>query len=82
MSRRTIISLAIDHAGRRYPAYVRNGRHRVRRAVPSGSMRPRGRTFGGGRVRVYGCSPGCLLMSLGLSIVLTLLVNGCIRLAG
>jgi hypothetical protein len=33
----------------------------------------------GGRVQVYGCSPGCLLLSLGLSIVLTLLVNGCIR---
>jgi hypothetical protein len=33
-------------------------------------------------VRVYGCSPGCLLISLAFSVVLTLLVNGCIRLAG
>lgn len=33
-----------------------------------------------GRVRVYGCSPGCLLVSLGLSLALTLLVNGCLRL--
>lgn len=33
-----------------------------------------------GRVQVYGCSPGCLLMSLALSVALTLLLNGCIRL--
>ena len=39
-----------------------------------------GRSFGrGGRVRVYGCSPGCLAMSLGLSIVLTIVVNVLIR---
>lgn len=36
----------------------------------------------GGRVKVYGCSPGCLLVSLGLSIVLTLVLNGCLRLIG
>jgi hypothetical protein len=33
-----------------------------------------------GRVRVYGCSPGCLLLSLALSVVLTILVNVLIRL--
>lgn len=38
------------------------------------------RTFGGGRVRVYGCSPGCLLLSLAVSILLTILVNVLIRL--
>ena len=36
--------------------------------------------FKGGRVRIYGCSPGCLLVSIALSILLTLLVNGCIHL--
>jgi hypothetical protein len=35
-----------------------------------------------GTVRVYGCSPGCIVISLALSLLLTLLVNGCIRLAG
>jgi hypothetical protein len=34
----------------------------------------------GGRVKVYGCSPGCLAVSIGLSVLLTLAVNGCIRL--
>jgi hypothetical protein len=38
------------------------------------------REFRGGRVKVYGCSPGCLLLSLGISVFLTLLINGCIRL--
>ena len=33
------------------------------------------RTFAGGRVRVYGCSPGCLLTSLLVSLFLTLLLN-------
>jgi hypothetical protein len=37
------------------------------------------REFSGGRVRVYGCSPGCLLLSLLISVVasilLTLLLN-------
>jgi len=40
---------------------------------------PEGRRFGGGRVRVYGCSPGCLLLSLGLSLFLTILLNLLIR---
>lgn len=33
-----------------------------------------------GRVKVYGCSPGCLLVSLAVSVFLTLAVNGCIHL--
>ena len=32
----------------------------------------------GGRVQVYGCSPGCLLFSIAISLLLTLGVNGCI----
>ena len=42
----------------------------------------RSREFRDGRVKVYGCSPGCLLVSIGLSILLTLVLNGCIRLFG
>lgn len=38
-----------------------------------------GRDYAGGRVRVYGCSPGCLVISLALSLVLTLLINLLIR---
>ncbi|HZG36867.1 MAG TPA: hypothetical protein VEY87_13585 [Gaiellaceae bacterium] len=38
------------------------------------------RRYRGGRVQVYGCSPGCLLLSLAVSLFLTLAVNGCIRL--
>ena len=34
----------------------------------------------GGRVKVYGCSPGCLLMSLAVSLLLTLGINRCIYL--
>lgn len=33
------------------------------------------RSFAGGRVRVYGCSPGCLAASLVVSLILTLLLN-------
>jgi hypothetical protein len=40
------------------------------------------REFKGGRVKVYGCSPGCLAVSLALSLFLTLAVNACIRLVG
>jgi hypothetical protein len=40
------------------------------------------REYRDGKVRVYGCSPGCLLVSLALSIFLTLALNGCIRLFG
>jgi hypothetical protein len=39
-----------------------------------------GRRMRGGRVGVYGCSPGCLVMSLLLSVFLTVLVNVLIRL--
>jgi hypothetical protein len=39
-----------------------------------------GRGAGGGRVRVYGCSPGCLLVSVFLSLFLTLVVNMLLRL--
>jgi hypothetical protein len=35
--------------------------------------------YRGGRVKVYGCSPGCLLVSIAVSLLLTLAVNGCIR---
>jgi hypothetical protein len=35
--------------------------------------------FRDGRVRVYGCSPGCLVVSLALSLFLTLVLNACIR---
>jgi hypothetical protein len=40
------------------------------------------REFKGGRVKVYGCSPGCLVVSIAISLFLTLAVNGCIRLVG
>ena len=40
----------------------------------------RAQTGAGGRVRVYGCSPGCLLLSLAVSGFLTILVNVLIRL--
>ena len=33
------------------------------------------RSFGGGRVQVFGCSPAFLLISLVASVVLTLLLN-------
>ena len=33
------------------------------------------RTFGDGRIQVWGCSPGCLVASLIASVVLTLLLN-------
>ena len=38
--------------------------------------------FKGGRVKVYGCSPGCLLVSIALSVFLTLAVNSCLHLVG
>ena len=34
----------------------------------------------GGRVKVYGCSPGCIAVSIAISLLLTLAVNGCIYL--
>jgi hypothetical protein len=38
------------------------------------------REFRNGRVHVYGCSPGCLLLSLAVSVLLTILLNVLIRL--
>ena len=40
-------------------------------------LRPRG--YRGGRVQVYGCSPGCLAISIGLSLFLTILINLLLR---
>ena len=34
---------------------------------------------GGSRVQVYGCSPGCLLISILLSVGLTILLNLLVR---
>ncbi|MBA2276170.1 MAG: hypothetical protein H0W06_00275 [Chloroflexia bacterium] len=33
------------------------------------------RSFAGGRVQVFGCSPGCLLLSLAVSIIATIILN-------
>jgi hypothetical protein len=41
-----------------------------------------GKEYKGGRVKVYGCSPGCLLVSIVLSVFLTLALNGCLHLVG
>ena len=40
------------------------------------------REYEGGRIRVYGCSPGCLLVSIAISVFLTLVVNSCLHLVG
>jgi hypothetical protein len=32
-------------------------------------------SVGGGRARVYGCSPGCLIVTVVVSLILTLLLN-------
>ena len=37
----------------------------------------RPRQYRGGRVQVFGCSPGCLLLSIGLSVFLTVVLNQC-----
>jgi hypothetical protein len=34
---------------------------------------------GGSRFKIYGCSPGCLAMSLGVSLLLTIVLNLLIR---
>lgn len=36
-------------------------------------------SLGGGRVPLYGCSPGCLLVSLLVSVLLTVLLNELLR---
>jgi hypothetical protein len=41
-------------------------------------LSPRGQRTG--RVRVYGCSPGCIAVSIAISLFLTLAINGCIYL--
>lgn len=33
------------------------------------------RNMAGGRVQVYGCSPGCILLMILVSLVLTVLLN-------
>jgi hypothetical protein len=33
------------------------------------------RTFGGGRIRVYGCTPGCLLLSVLASLILMFMLR-------
>jgi hypothetical protein len=37
------------------------------------------RPYRRGNLSVHGCSPGCIALSLGISLALTLLVNACIR---
>jgi len=47
--------------------------------APYGDRDPFGpRTLAGGRVRLYGCSPGCLIASVLVSLLLTLLLNALI----
>ena len=63
---------------RRFPAA--RLRPRGERPEPGGDAGTGGsvfapRSFAGGRVQVWGCSPGCLVASLLASIVLTLLLN-------
>ena len=41
-------------------------------------LRPR--RVAGGRVQVYGCSPGCLVVSLAVSVLLTIVVSVLLRL--
>jgi hypothetical protein len=48
--------------------------------APEPTIQPRGsmfapRSFAGGRVQVFGCAPGFLLISLIASILLTILLN-------
>lgn len=38
-----------------------------------------GRSHRGGQVQIFGCAPGCLIVSLLLSVFLTILVNLLIR---
>jgi hypothetical protein len=48
-------------------------------AAPSGGRRPEPlfapRTFGNGRIQVWGLAPGCLIVSLIASVLLTVLLN-------
>lgn len=39
----------------------------------------RPREFAGGRIRVFGCSPGCLLASVGISLLLSWLLTALVN---
>lgn len=43
--------------------------------TPSDPLPMGGRSLGGGRVQVYGCSPRFLLLSIVLSLILTIVLN-------
>ena len=65
---------------RRFPASRLRPRGTGQAPTPGPGPGPAGswfgpRSFGGGRFQVYGCSPGCLVVSLLVSVVLTLLLN-------
>lgn len=61
-----VVSMRRDHHGRRV--------HTINEGVVVKALfGPR--SFRDGRVQVYGCSPGCLLMSLLFSIILTIVLN-------
>jgi hypothetical protein len=65
---------------RRFPASRLRRRGEGAGAAPGAGPRPGGslfapRSVAGGRVQVFGCSPGFLLISLGVSIFLTILLN-------
>jgi hypothetical protein len=62
-------------AARRFAVFHAGEDDGMQERDPFGPMATRG-----GRVRVYGCSPGCLLLSLAVSVLLTILVNVLIRL--
>ena len=47
----------------------------LRHMPPQQTPLGRPRSFRGGRLQVYGCSPGCLFWSLLLSVGLTILIN-------
>lgn len=69
---------ALDDGGDLLPAGDQGGFGRGQE-FPSGQELPLGgdpREFAGGRVRVYGCSPGCLFLSLAVSLILSLLLSG------
>ncbi|MEJ7762273.1 MAG: hypothetical protein WKF80_05715 [Thermomicrobiales bacterium] len=69
---------ALDDGGDLLPAGDEGGFGRGQE-FPSGQGLPLGgepREFAGGRVRVYGCSPGCLALSLAVSLILSLLLSG------
>jgi hypothetical protein len=72
----------LDSLGRCDPARLPGGWRRALEALLTGRSSPGEFKGGRGRVKVYGCSPGCIAVSIGLSLFLTLAVNACIRLMG